>query len=466
MNASRASHYESSYPLYSFDWSHQGVIVATYREDLSNQITVLSANKNIHGGDEYDFQPVATSELMYPATKALWDPSQKMSGNGSRFASSSQYLQLWEIQETPGPTSNIINGNNMQYHHGCYTFIVQEKLKLINSKLSHHSLPPLTSFDWNISDPSLVITSSIDTTCTVWDLNRQQVKTQLIAHDSEVFDVKFVHCDVNTFFSVGADGSVRLFDLRALEHSTIIYEPPQTNASITTTANNIVNNSGSMPASNNMGIINSSPLLRLDTCKTNQNLIATIGVDSTAAMVLDIRYPGTATYFLDGHSASINSLAWHPTKEALLTGGDDCQALIWDMNGIVTEVASSAQNSSSQNYHQPGGVQSFPYSQGLGGSASVQDRILKNVNVRLPNNSFIKSCMVTYPDFKYPHQSHSWGTDTLQPKIGNWPAGGAFGNTLNNGGWVSSEINYVGWNDVGDWFGVVSGKEFQGVKSY
>jgi len=30
---------------------------------------------------------------------------------------------------------------------------------------------------------------------------------------------------VDVFASCGADGSVRMFDLRSLEHSTIIYEP-------------------------------------------------------------------------------------------------------------------------------------------------------------------------------------------------------------------------------------------------
>lgn len=29
---------------------------------------------------------------------------------------------------------------------------------------------PLTSFDWNESDPSMIGTSSIDTTCTIWDI--------------------------------------------------------------------------------------------------------------------------------------------------------------------------------------------------------------------------------------------------------------------------------------------------------
>lgn len=29
---------------------------------------------------------------------------------------------------------------------------------------------PLTSFDWNDSDPKRLGTSSIDTTCTIWDI--------------------------------------------------------------------------------------------------------------------------------------------------------------------------------------------------------------------------------------------------------------------------------------------------------
>jgi WD repeat-containing protein 68 len=55
------------------------------------------------------------------------------------------------------------------------------------------------------------------------------VKTQLIAHDKEVYDIAFSRAGGgrDMFASVGADGSVRMFDLRHLEHSTIIYEDPQ-----------------------------------------------------------------------------------------------------------------------------------------------------------------------------------------------------------------------------------------------
>ena len=37
--------------------------------------------------------------------------------------------------------------------------------------------------------------------------------------------MRFCAQSVDVFVSCGADGSVRMFDLRSLEHSTIIYEP-------------------------------------------------------------------------------------------------------------------------------------------------------------------------------------------------------------------------------------------------
>jgi WD repeat-containing protein 68 len=40
-----------------------------------------------------------------------------------------------------------------------------------------------------------------------------QPRTQLIAHDKEVFDISFA-CGKDIFGTVGADGSLRMFDLR------------------------------------------------------------------------------------------------------------------------------------------------------------------------------------------------------------------------------------------------------------
>jgi WD40 repeat protein len=93
----------------------------------------------------------------------------------------------------------------------------------------------------------------ISCACTIWDLSTGQAKTQLIAHDKEVYDIAFASRSV--FGSVGAEGSVRLFDLRSLEHSTIIYETGQ-------------------------GTDSQKPLLRLAWNKSDPNFIATVPLDS------------------------------------------------------------------------------------------------------------------------------------------------------------------------------------------
>lgn len=50
-----------------------------------------------------------------------------------------------------------------------------------------------------------------------------------ISPPAQVYDIAFSRAGGgrDMFASVGADGSVRMFDLRHLEHSTIIYEDPQ-----------------------------------------------------------------------------------------------------------------------------------------------------------------------------------------------------------------------------------------------
>lgn len=85
-------------------------------------------------------------------------------------------------------------------------------------------------------------------------------KTQLIAHDKEVYDIAFVPNDTHVFATCGADGSVRLFDLRSLEHSTILYE--------------------------SQGL---TPLLRTSWNKQDPNYLATLSMDSNKVMILDIR---------------------------------------------------------------------------------------------------------------------------------------------------------------------------------
>jgi WD repeat-containing protein 68 len=136
-------------------------------------------------------------------------------------------------------------------------------------------------------------------------LQKLQPKTQLIAHDKEVFDITFAP-GKDVFGTVGADGSLRLFDLRSLEHSTILYDSEDL-----------------------------SPLIRLAWNKQDPNYIATIMADSPRAIILDIRYlvlfiqlikcsnidvgmyafirmPSVPVAELLGHQGPINAIAWAP----------------------------------------------------------------------------------------------------------------------------------------------------------
>jgi WD repeat-containing protein 68 len=169
---------------------------------------------------------------------------------------------------------------------------------------------PLTSFDWNNFDQNVIGTSSIDTTCTIWDLAARKVKTQLIAHDKEVYDIAWAR-GKDVFATVGADGSLRMFDLRSLEHSTIMYE--------------------SSPAS--------TPLLRLAWNKLDNNFIATFCQDSAKTIVLDIRMPAVPVAELGGHVTCVNGVAWAPHSAChICTAGDDYQALIWDLSPMPKPV--------------------------------------------------------------------------------------------------------------------------------
>ncbi|KAJ2885214.1 hypothetical protein IWW38_005343 [Coemansia aciculifera] len=198
---------------------------------------------------------------------------------------------------------------------------------------------PITSFDWNQVDPRLIITSSIDTTCTVWDIETQQAKTQLIAHDREVFDVSFVAGSQDVFASAGADGSIRMFDLRSLDHSTILYEAPAAVAPSSSDPNlgdaaYYPGNAG-VPSARLSSLI--PPLLRLCCNALDPNYIATFALDSQTVSIIDIRNPGTAVVQLVGHQAPIHAISWSPTSPSqLCSAGADSRVLVWDIQQALT----------------------------------------------------------------------------------------------------------------------------------
>nr|QBG79838.1 anthocyanin-specific WD40 transcription factor [Citrus maxima] len=286
-NSSQESHlrsensvtHESPYPLYAMAVCGQRIAVGSFIEDYTNRVDVVSFEPE---SLSIKTHPSLSFDHPYPPTKLMFDPnssSRKSSSNRHLLASSGDFLRLWDVGD-----SSI------------------EPVAVLNNSKSSEFCAPLTSFDWNEIEPKRIGTCSIDTTCTIWDIEKGVVETQLIAHDKEVYDICWGEARV--FASVSADGSVRIFDLRDKEHSTIIYESPQPD----------------------------TPLLRLAWNKQDLRYMATILMDSNKVVILDIRSPTLPVAELERHRACVNAIAWAPqSRRHICSVGDDSQAFIWEL---------------------------------------------------------------------------------------------------------------------------------------
>eukprot|EP01100_Stratorugosa_tubuloviscum_P009618 TRINITY_DN402_c0_g2_i1.p1 TRINITY_DN402_c0_g2~~TRINITY_DN402_c0_g2_i1.p1 ORF type:complete len:331 (-),score=131.87 TRINITY_DN402_c0_g2_i1:80-1072(-) len=276
--------YKANWLIYGMNWSIKPdqpfrLAIGSFLEEHTNEVQIIQLNE-----ETGEFVVRGNFDHPYPTTKIAWIPD-KLNKLPDLLATTSDYLRLWEVTDSG----------------------IKSKCVLNNQRNSEYC-SPLTSFDWNETDPAIIGTSSIDTTCTIWNIEKQQAITQLIAHDKEVFDIAFAR-GTDVFATVGADGSLRMFDLRSLEHSTIIYE------------------SADSPELN--------PLLRLCWNKQDDFYLATLSMDSPKAIILDIRMPSVPAAELFGHNASLNAIAWAPHSSChICTAGDDKQALIWDLSGL------------------------------------------------------------------------------------------------------------------------------------
>ena len=314
--------YEAPFPLFALDWSEEDfVAVGSYKEDTFNKLQIL------HSSDLISWNKVGEENCMFPLSRIQWCPN----GRSQQLATCSDSLRLWNY--TDFTLQEQINLSFYRYN----------KSGGSGSASSLGQLPPVSSFHWNKIDPNLIISSSIDTTCTVWDLQSPNyVKTQLIAHDSEVYDVKFLAQSTQLFASCGGDGSVRVFDLRSLAHSTIIYEPNGQSAATLSQSQD----SGGASGTSRDGSNSDNALLRLEPSPFDPNVVATFAHDSSNVLILDMRYPGAAVLTLEGHSGAVNQIQWHQSRQnVLITCADDCQALLWDLNTQLTAAATPSVSS-------------------------------------------------------------------------------------------------------------------------
>jgi WD repeat-containing protein 68 len=214
-------------------------------------------------------------EMELPVSSILFSPHEQ---NKNLLMSTSDILRLYSF-----------DGENLS-------------LKYEFKKRIKNYCGPISACDWSLANNSIVGVSSIDTTCSILDLNKLQARYMIIAHDKEVYDISLGQ-DEFTFMSTGADGSIRLFDSRSANTSSIIFET-----------------------------IDKSPLTRLKWNKYNPNFILTVILDKNEIYILDQRKLSSPYAILKVHTNVVNNAIWAPQScSNLISVSDDKSALLWDI---------------------------------------------------------------------------------------------------------------------------------------
>ncbi|EJT97431.1 WD40 repeat-like protein [Dacryopinax primogenitus] len=352
--------YDAPWPIFTLDWCNSSgaypstkasqthrLALGSFLESSHNALQIIGAASDTlddyyppSSSSEYfqqqDFVLLAETQHGYPATKLLWEPAGA-NGHAWKFkprleaellATSGEVLKIWEYDAQGGgrrPAAGYV-GRGASGVPGS----LREVQKCSSAK-GNNVPAPLTSFAWNAISPSLIVTSSIDTTCTVWDITSNSAITQLIAHDKDVYDVAWLPHSTDSFVSVGADGSLRAFDLRSLEHSTILYESPPREQSrgsdemVVTPATLTGASSGR----------SAPPLARVQFSPTDSNYIAMFHLESNKVTIIDMRTPGRPLAELVAHGGNVNAIGWGQCEAMIASAGDDHQLLLWDLSSSV-----------------------------------------------------------------------------------------------------------------------------------
>jgi WD40 repeat protein len=89
--------------------------------------------------------------------------------------------------------------------------------------------------------------------------------------------------------------------------------------------------------------LSDAPLLRLAWNRLDNFYIAAVSGGSFRTAIIDVRMPSVPVAELPGaaagHTAAVGAVAWAPHSAChVVTGADDCQALIWDLSTLPKAV--------------------------------------------------------------------------------------------------------------------------------
>ena len=147
----------------------------------------------------------------------------------------------------------------------------------------------------------------------------------MVAHDKAVYDISW-SLEESIFATVGEDGSVRLFDIRELSNSNIVYECE-----------------------------NKTGLTHIKWNMVNPDLMAVVAENDSNVLLFDRRKPNHIVETLH-HDAKVTAIAWAPHNADLICSvSERGSALIWDLKeGLVQDGANNNNNDNASSSNNKG----------------------------------------------------------------------------------------------------------------
>ena len=193
-NPNHRSFLPSSIPIYSFDWSpHSAHFCSLAVGSFVTQRPPLDASFNrnevqmvsLTDPQTTDFQSQSTPIIVdHPVTKVQYSPHRMSGGDSELLGVSGDGLRIYKsrlagmasaadheliAKLVPAQISTSPTASATSSRRPSDANIITSNPGVAAS--TKNSPAPITSFDWNRVDPNLLVTSSYDTTCAVWNLD-------------------------------------------------------------------------------------------------------------------------------------------------------------------------------------------------------------------------------------------------------------------------------------------------------
>ena len=196
-------------------------------------------------------------------------------------------------------------------------------------------------------DGGLLVSASGDGTARLWDVGQERVVEELLGHDGWVTTAAFAP-DERTILTASQDGTARIWDATAAEpREQLRTGLPSAYASFASDGDSVLTTGPAVvpilwnpeTGAQDVAVSDSTLIATHAAISPDGGLIATTSENHLVGAELveaDYAQVWTAGGGLErtfrGHDAKINSVAFSPNSEAIVTASDDGTARIWDVS--------------------------------------------------------------------------------------------------------------------------------------